>query len=274
MNLIRAALILLASAGVAVLAMLIARRRASEGGSFTDSDRASGVFGVVATGFSVLLGFLVFLAFESYDASRSGADAEALMVVQQVETALLLPEEQTEELVGELVCYGRWVIEEEWEQMQDGSIGNDVNPWGAEMFRSMEGVELTSPTEEAAYGKWLDQTSMREEARRDRLYAADGVIPTPLWFALFVITAVVVTFLLFYADPGEPARSQALLMGSVVGVIVAMMLLLRFLDDPYQSGIGGLEPDAMERTLVLVERIVDIGGVDAPVPCDAGGAAR
>ena len=33
------------------------------------------VFGVLATGFSVLLGFIVFLAFESYDQSRSGAEA-------------------------------------------------------------------------------------------------------------------------------------------------------------------------------------------------------
>ena len=57
-----------------------------EGSYFTDGDRASGVFGVLATGFSVLLGFIVFLAFTSYDQSRTGAETEALMVVQQVET--------------------------------------------------------------------------------------------------------------------------------------------------------------------------------------------
>ena len=38
------------------------------GGSyFSDGDRASGVFGVPATGFSVLLGFIIFLAFSSDD---------------------------------------------------------------------------------------------------------------------------------------------------------------------------------------------------------------
>ena len=55
--------------------MLLVRRRAPEGSRFRDGDRASGVFGVLATGFSVLLGFIVFLAFESYDQSRSGAEA-------------------------------------------------------------------------------------------------------------------------------------------------------------------------------------------------------
>ena len=57
--------------GLAVAAMLAVRRRAPEGGFVADGDRAVGVFGVVATGFSVLLGFIVFLAFESYDVSAA-----------------------------------------------------------------------------------------------------------------------------------------------------------------------------------------------------------
>jgi hypothetical protein len=67
MKLLLAALILVAATGVAVAAMLLVRRNAPDGGYFNDGDRASGVFGVLATGFSVLLGFIVFLAFETYD---------------------------------------------------------------------------------------------------------------------------------------------------------------------------------------------------------------
>ena len=39
--------------------MLAVRRKAPEGSYFADSDRAAGIFGVLATGFSVLLGFLI-----------------------------------------------------------------------------------------------------------------------------------------------------------------------------------------------------------------------
>jgi hypothetical protein len=35
------------------------------------------VFGVLATGFAVLLGLVVVLAFTSYDESRTGAETEA-----------------------------------------------------------------------------------------------------------------------------------------------------------------------------------------------------
>ena len=87
MNLVWAALIVIGAAALSVTAMLLVRRGAPEGSRFQDGDRASGVFGVLATGFSVLLGLVVFLAFESYDQSRAGAEEEALVLVQQVETA-------------------------------------------------------------------------------------------------------------------------------------------------------------------------------------------
>src|SRR3954471_2207611 len=93
MKLIIAALaIVVGVAAVSVAAMLLVRRNAPDGSYFHDGDRAAGVFGVLATGFSVLLGFVVFLAFTSYDASRSGAEEEALLVAQQVETAQFFPD--------------------------------------------------------------------------------------------------------------------------------------------------------------------------------------
>lgn len=91
MNLVWAVLLVLGVTAVAVTAMLLARRRAPEGSYFTDGDRASGVFGVLATGFSVLLGFIIFLAFTSYDDSRSGAETEATIVAQQIQTAQFMP---------------------------------------------------------------------------------------------------------------------------------------------------------------------------------------
>jgi hypothetical protein len=104
MNIVFGALIVVVACAVTISAMLLVRRRAPEGSYFSDGDRASGVFGVLATGFALLLGFMIFLAFESYDASRSGAETEATLVAQQVQTAQFLPRATATELTGELVC--------------------------------------------------------------------------------------------------------------------------------------------------------------------------
>ena len=90
-NLLWAGLIVAGVTALAITAMLLVRRRAPAGSYFEDGDRAAGVFGVLATGFAVLLGFVVFLAFESYDTSRSGAETEAQIVTQQFETAQFFP---------------------------------------------------------------------------------------------------------------------------------------------------------------------------------------
>jgi hypothetical protein len=271
MNLVWALLIVAGTTAFAVAAMLLVRRGAPAGSRFADGDRASGVFGVLATGFSVLLGFVVFLAFESYDQSRSGAEAEALVLSQQVETAQFMGAPVAGDLTGELVCYGRSVVYAEWPRAESGSLGDDINPWGVELFRTLETVDLQTPTQEAAYGKWLDQTSDREAARIDRIHGAVGVIPTPLWVVLLFISVVIFVFMLFFADRAEGAITQAVLMGSVASVIVAMLLLIGFLDNPFHKGVGGVRPVAMERTLDIIDQALRATNQRVQLPCDARG---
>jgi hypothetical protein len=274
MNLVWATLIIAVTAAFAVTVMLLVRRRAPEGSYFADGDRAAGVFGVLATGFSVLLGFVVFLAFESYDQSRAGAETEAVVLAQQVETAQFFPRPAADELTGELVCYGRSVVHTEWPRTEAGKQGDVINPWGAELFRTLQGVQPRTPSQQAAYSKWLDQRFEREAARSDRIHGAVGVIPTPLWVALFFIAIVIFVFMLFFADSGEGPITQAVLMGTVASVIVAMLLLIRFLDSPFHSGIGGVRPVAMERTLRIIDQELRDTDRRAALPCDANGTAR
>ena len=271
MNLVWSAIVVVVTVAVAVTAMLLVRRRAPEGSRFTDGDRASGVFGVLATGFSVLLGFVVFLAFQSYDQSRSGAETEALVLVQQVETAQFLGAPASGELTGELVCYGRTVIHSEWPRSESGTQGDEINPWGAELFMTFKTVEPQTPSEEAAYGKWIDQTSDREAARMDRIHGAVGVIPAPLWVVLLLISCVVFVFMLFFADRSEGALTQGVLMGSVATVVVSMLLLILFLNNPFHEGVGGVRPVAMERTLGIVDQALQAVGQRVTPPCDALG---
>jgi hypothetical protein len=270
-NVVWATLIIAGGCAVAVTAMLLVRRRAPEGGFFEDGDRAAGVFGVLATGFSVLLGFIVFLGFESYDQSRSGAEQEALVLVQQVENAQFFGQPARGALTGELVCYGRSVINGEWDRMRAGTQGDALNPWGVRMFRTLQAVRPQTNTQQSAYDKWLDQTSAREEARQDRIHGAVGVIPTTLWIVLFFIAAVIFVFMLFFADSGERAVVQGMLIGSVVAVISALMLLLHGLDEPFHGGVGGLQPVAMERSLRMIDDALGSVGAQVRLPCDALG---
>jgi hypothetical protein len=270
-RLVVAILIVLVVTAIAIAAMLFVRRGAPDGSYFNDGDRAAGVFGVLATGFAVLLGFVVFLSFTSYDSARTGAEAEALVVTQQLETAQFFAEPAATELTGELVCYARSVAGVQWDRMENGTLGDQINPWAADMFRTVRTVEPETAAEQSAYDRWLDQTSTREEARIARIHGAVGVIPSPLWIVLFVTAALIFVFVLFFADSGERAVVQGLLMGTVVSALAMMMLLLYALDNPFHPGIGGLRPVAMERALDIIDQEVDVGGIDLSLACDSAG---
>jgi hypothetical protein len=271
MNLVWGILVLLVVVALAIGAMLLVRRGAPEGSYFSDGDRASGVFGVLATGFAIFAGFVIYLAFTSYDQSRVGAETEALTVAQQVETAQFLPAALSARLTGELVCYGRSVVGQEWPAMENGTIGETINPWGVALFRSIRLSEPRTGSEQSAHDKFLDQTTEREQARSDRIHGASGIVPGSLWIVLLLTAGVLFAYMLFFADSAERARSQAMLMGSAGTIVVVTLLAIYTLDNPYAPGVGRLEPAAMERSLVLLDQVRATLGDDAPLPCDADG---
>ena len=271
MNIVFGALIVVVASAVTISAMLLMRRRAPEGSYFSDGDRASGVFGVLATGFALLLGFMIFLAFESYDASRSGAEMEANLVVQQVETAQFLPKDAAAKLTGELMCYGRSVARTEWAAIDAGTFQDGINPWAAEMFHTLRSVNPQTATEQSAYDRWMDQTAQRELARVARLHGAQGIMPLPVWFALFAIAGSILVYMLFFADPAEGAITQSVLMGGTTLVISMLILLLMFFNHPHGNGPGRLQPTAMQRSLSLIDAATDVIGLDVTPPCDEQG---
>jgi hypothetical protein len=263
--------ILAVSVAGSVAAMLFVRRRAPDGGYFSNSDRAAGVFGVLATSFSVLMAFVIFLAFTSYDGSKQGAEAEALTVGQQFETAQFLPSAATPLLEGQLICYGRAVVNQEWPDMAAAQRAPSVSTWALALFETLKATDPQTPTEQAAFAKWLDQTSDRETGRRDRLHSADGVIPWPMLFILLVAALMVVGYMLFFADSGERRISQAVLMGTVAAMVVTSLLVVDFLDHPYRTGVGAIRPTAMVRTLRTLDQASAELGKVLVVPCDQDG---
>jgi hypothetical protein len=84
------------------------------------------------------------------------------------------------------------------------------------MFRTLKVTTPRTAVEQTAYDKWFDRSADRELAREDRIHGTEGVIPASLWVVLFFIAGVICVFMLLFADSGERAIVQAVLIGSVV----------------------------------------------------------
>jgi len=158
--------------------------------------------------------------------------------------------------------------------MERGELGDTINPWGVALFRTIRAADASTFAEQTAFAKWLDQTSDREEARRDRVHGAAGVIPATLWIVLLLAAGIIFLFMLFFADPAEMKRSQVMLVGSATTIVVVTLLAISSLDNPYRPGLGSLRPVAMERTLRILDEARGAIGDTSQPPCDESGIAR
>jgi hypothetical protein len=247
-----ALLLLVAINAVTVTAMLLLRRRAPEGSYFHDTQQAAGVFTVAGTAYAVLLAFVFLLAFQSYNTARTAGEQEAVTVTALYHDADPFPQPWRTIIHGELVCYGRSVVHQEWPAMKDDHSSAVTQGWLDRLDASFGQTQPTTAKQQNADATWRDLTAQRLDARRSRLQEAGPLIPSLVWILLIVGSIVVLAFTTLFADHRERAVVQAVLMASVTTMLVSGLIMIKFFDDPYANVPGSIKPDAMQRTLRTV----------------------
>jgi Protein of unknown function (DUF4239) len=267
MNPLLMALIVAGAAAIAVVLMYVVRRHSSVDHFFTEIERGAGIFAFLGTAFAVLLAFVVLEAFQSFNDAKTGAEEEAIAIVQLSRTADFFPPEERDPLEGALICYGQSVVHDEWPAMKHGVRSSVVQGWVTRLDESLQDLNPQTPAQEAAFLQLLEQQDKRIDARRARLSEANRELPAPAWFVLGLGAIVTVGFALFFADRRELFIVQGSLIGAIAALVVSGLLLVWFLDHPYENRAGSIKPDEMERQLVIIEA----EQVSGPQLCDTRG---
>jgi hypothetical protein len=111
----------------------------------------------------VLLAFVIFLSFSSYDRAREKASLEAVAVSQLYRTAKVFSLEAQRQLHGELICYARAVVNDEWATMRDRRASPVVDEWLSQIEQTIDGIRLQRDNERVAYEHGFDQMAERRE---------------------------------------------------------------------------------------------------------------
>src|ERR671933_521661 len=233
MSLALAVFVLVAADAVAVVAMLLLRRRAPAGSFFQDTQQAAGVFAVAGTTFAVLVAFTFLLAFQSFDRARTASQDEATSTTALFHATELFPATSRGALRSDLVCYARAVIRQEWPAMRENRQSRAVRQWVRTLERDFEAVDVRGAKTEAAFNNWFDQTQQRAKGRRGRLDEAAPLVPPIVWLFLIIGGAVVISFVGYFADRRERRLSQAGMVAAVTTMVVASLLMVQFLDYPF-----------------------------------------
>jgi hypothetical protein len=249
-----AALIIVGAAALSAVAMLVARWRAPAGTLFEDPIPAAAVYTVAGTAYMVIVAFVFFVAFESYGGAKDDAEEEATATLAMFHAARPFDPAARAELQEQLICYAREVISYGWPAMRRGGGSSEVDARVAAMENAAEEVPVRDAKEAAAFEHWFALNEERRQGRQGRIGEAGGLVPSIVWLILIIGAVVAVASVCFFADPRERALTQAGMIAAVAIIVVSGLVLVRFLDKPYEDTSGSIKPTAMTRTLEQMER--------------------
>ena len=260
-------LIIVGGTALAVLAMLVIRRLAPSRGLLGDMESADGIFSAAGAGIAVILAFVIFTVFSSYENGREATGKEAVAAQQMFQTAGFFPDKD-QELKGQVICYSRSVIHEEWPAMQHGRESAVTQGWIDDLITTIQHAQVTGNRQGAALEHWLQLSEDRQDARRTRIAEAQPFVPPFVWVILILMVVVVVGFQCLFADPSATAFGQSVAMASMAATLFAALSLVYVLDRPFNNRGAEITPSRMAASLAVMS---GQAGFPAQLPCDASG---
>ena len=179
-----------------------------------------------------------------YENGREASGKEAVAAQQMFQTAGFFPDKD-QELKGEVICYSRSVIHEEWPAMQHGRESAVTQGWIDDLITTIQHAQVTGNRQGAALEHWLQLSEDRQDARRTRIAEAQPFVPPFVWVILILMVVVVVGFQCLFADPSATAFGQSVAMASMAATLFAALSLDLCAGPALQRPGGGdhAEPD-------------------------------
>jgi Protein of unknown function (DUF4239) len=254
MELWLAALIIVGAAALSAGGMLIVRVRAPAGSFVKDPVPAGAVYTVAGTAYMVIVAFVFFIAFESYGGAKDDAEEEATATLAMFHAVGPFGPATRAELEGQIICYAREVISHGWPALREGGASSVVDARVLALEEAVDQTPVNDAKQAAAFEHWLDLNEERRQGRQGRIGKAEGLVPPVIWLILIIGAVMVIASVALFADREEAAVTQAAMAATVAIIVVSGLVLVRFLDKPYEDKSGSIKPTAMERTLAEMER--------------------
>jgi len=186
------------------------------------NDLTAAIFEAIAMAYTVLLAFVVVIAWQNFDKAEGHTETEAncLVDLYRSSPAFGQPfEGDAKSLIKEYVSV---VVDEEWEALGRGEESPKARSVLKNIWMLYTNYEPKTEKEKIFFAESIRKLDDMREMRRLRVIdSRTGVHPT-LWFVLLVGAIVTVGFTFFF---GSDKFANHAIMASILGVIIALILL-------------------------------------------------
>lgn len=200
------------------------------------NDVAGYLFSAVGVLYAVLLGFVVVVVWEKYDATIANVQDEVDAAGDLYHVVDGFPAALRTRIRTDLTKYAQTVIRVEWPAM---ASNQDVPETGSKLIEDAAyAVNTFSPQDQRGYN--AQQAAIGNEqrlfdARRQRLVRAQPAVPGVLWFALVTGALSMVAFCYIFGVENRPA--QLLMTAILVGLIAILFVVIGEFAGPFSGSV-------------------------------------
>jgi Protein of unknown function (DUF4239) len=156
----------------------------------THNDIIGWQVGVLGTIYAVIMGFMLYAVWTSYQEADINAEAEANCLVSVFRLADGLPAPQRDEVHQLARQYANIVIDQEWPLMHRGELGLAGHNTVQELWTVVLQTKPTTFAEQTSMNLALTEISTMTEHRRVRQLESQSKLPGILWMVLIVGGAI------------------------------------------------------------------------------------
>jgi hypothetical protein len=200
-----------------------------------NNDVAGFLFSAVGVIYAVVLGFVVVVVWEKYDATVANVDTEIAAVSDLYRVAGGLPDPVRSQVREELRSYTNGMIDSEWPQLAQRQIIPKDLDLLERLAHQINGFVPRDAGQADVQQSAMQQVERLFDARRLRLIQSAPSVPMVLWFALGAGALAMLSFAFLF---GVENRGAQLVMTAILAGLVAILfiVILEF-DSPFNGSV-------------------------------------
>jgi hypothetical protein len=237
---------------IATLGLVVAHRFIDVEVRRSQNDVTGAAMGIVGVAYAVLLAFIAVATWESYAGADRIVDVEASYVGDLYRETIGLAPADVAPIRADLKKYLVQVVHEEWPSQQAGHINQAGRPTLVAIHSLIVSLDPRTPRETIIVAELLRTMNALYDARRTRILAADGAIPSIVWWIVAFGSALTVGFTYLFGT--HHFRMHLAVTAIVAASMALVIVLIVALDRPFRGDLS-----------VSVEAYENVGGSIAAV---------
>lgn len=231
---------LLIVAGVGLVAALIhalIHRRVKPESLIKHNDVAGFVFSVIGVLYAVVLGFVVVVVWEKFDAANDHVQVEAAAASDMYRSVGALDPSFRDKVRRQLETYAHHNIDIEWPLMAQSALPHAGLSSGLEdIVFEVDHYQPKGPGQINLHQLAIADAERLLDARRQRISDTASSVPGLLWFAL--ISGAAATLGFSYMFGVENRRAQLIMTAILAAVIAILFVVIHEFDSPFSGTVG------------------------------------